>query len=203
MKNSTKQNLVGKDFINIGVYTVLLMVVTFVVSIPFMPFMAVTYPLMAGACALFSAPIFMLMTYKVAKRGTLLLCTVVFGIIYVFMGYVTVFPIAILSGLLCEAVMWKQGSYRSFRHNLVSFSIFSSLFYVGGTFIPIYILGPEYYMSLPSNSSYFLIEIQYATSPLLATFTVVVTVVMAIVGCFIGRQLLRKHFMKAGLISKE
>ncbi len=68
MKDSTKQSLVGKDFINIGVYTVLLMVATFVVSIPFMPFMAVTYPLMAGVCALFSAPIFMLMNYKVAKR---------------------------------------------------------------------------------------------------------------------------------------
>jgi energy-coupling factor transport system substrate-specific component len=204
MKNTAKQRLVGKDFVNIGVYTILLMVVTFIVSIPFAPFMSVTYPFMAGICALFSAPIFMLMTYKVAKHGTILLCTTVFGFIYTFMGHFYLLPMAFLAGILCEVVMWKQGTYRSFWHNVASFSIVSVLMFACATYIPIYIFGPEYYMNLASsNSEYALIQIQFAMSPLWASVTVVTAVFLAVVGCLIGRRLLKKHFMKAGLVSKE
>jgi energy-coupling factor transport system substrate-specific component len=204
MKNAAKSGLIGKDLVNIGVYTVLIIIVTLIVSLPFAPFLSVMYPFVAGFCALFIAPIFMLLTYKVAKRGTLLVCSTIIALIYAVMGYVYLVPFGLLSGLLCEAVMWKRGVYRSFWHNVVSLSIFSIMLYVAGTFLPIYLFGSEYYLSLQAhNVSSAMIHIQYAMSPLWGAAIIVITVVMAIAGCFIGRRMLRKHFIKAGLISSD
>ena len=197
------QKLVGKDFVHIGIYSILIIVVFFVVSLPFFLFKAVTFPFEGGTCALFTAPIFMLMTYKVAKRGTILLSSTVIGLFTAFTtGYVHLIPFGILTGLLCEAVMWKQGSYRSLWHNATCFSIFSALLYTLSTLLPIYLFGTEYYLSLNSASSA-TVYIQYALSPLLMTTTVAITIIMAIAGCLIGQRMLKKHFIKSGLISSE
>jgi energy-coupling factor transport system substrate-specific component len=204
MQNTMKQKLVGKDFVAIGVYSVLIFVVSIVVSMVFVPFAAVMYPFMAGFCALFTAPIFMLMTYKVAKRGTVLLCSTVYTLIYIVMGYVYLLPFGIVTGLLCEAVMWKRGAYRNFWYTVAGFSVFTGMVYVIGSFLPLYIFGTEYYLAMQSRiSSDAAMYVQYALSPLWVTFAIALTVIMGFVGCLIGRQMLRKHFMKAGLISSE
>jgi energy-coupling factor transport system substrate-specific component len=199
-----KQRLVGKDFINIGIFSVLILVIFLVVAIPFMPFLAVAFPFIGGISALVTAPIFMLMTHKVAKQGTILLCCTILALIYTFMGYVYLLPFGILSGLLCEAVMRKRGAYRSFWNNAVCFSIFSVMLFVLSCFLPIYIFGSAYYLNLLSNTAESaIVHIHYALSPLWVVFIVALTVVMAVVGCFIGRRMLKKHFIKAGLISSE
>ncbi|MCW4018163.1 MAG: MptD family putative ECF transporter S component [Candidatus Bathyarchaeota archaeon] len=204
MKNTTKQRLVGKDFVNIGIYSVLIFVVAMAVSMLFVPFIAVMYPFIAAVCAFFTAPIFMLMTYKVAKRGTVMLCMIIFSLFYVVMGYVYMLPFGIVTGLLCEAVLWKRGAYRNFWYNVAGFSVFSILGYVVCSVLPIYIFGTEYYLEMQSGiNPAAAVYIQYALSPLWMAVAVITTFVMAFIGCLIGQRMLRKHFMKAGLISKE
>ena len=204
MRKKETQKFRGKDFVTIGIFTILLMVVFVIVSIPFTPFMAVIYPLIGVVSAIFTAPIFMLMTYKVAKRGTVLLCNVILGLIYLIMGYVYILPFGIVAGVLCEVFVWKQGAYRRFWPNTLSFAVFSLWLYVGSSFIPIYVFGTEYYKQLlSSNSESALVHIQFATSPLWVAITVLATFAAAVVGCLIGRRILRKHFIKAGLIYAE
>ena len=204
MQKANAQKLRGKDFVTIGVFTVIFMVVYLVVSMPFMPFIAVMFPLIGSICALFTAPIYMLLTYKVAKRGTVLLFATASGLIYIAMGYFYILPIAIIAGILCELVLRKREYYRSFWHNAASYSIFSVMMFVATTYIPIYVLGSEYYLQVQSNNiESALIQIEFAQSPVWVIAAVVVTVAAAIIGSLIGRKLLRKHFIKAGLISAE
>ncbi len=204
MKNTNTQKLKGKDFVTVGIFTVIFMVVYLVVSMPFMPFIAVMFPLIGSICALFTAPIYMLLTYKVAKRGTVLLFATASGLLYVFMGYFYILPIGIITGILCEIILRKREYYRSFWHNAASYSVFSVLMFVSTTYIPIYVFGPEYYLQISSNNvESALIQIQFAQSPLWVIAAVVVTVVASIIGSLIGRKLLRKHFIKAGLISAQ
>ncbi len=202
MQKTNTQKLRGKDFVTIGIFSILLMVVFIVVSIPFTPVMSVMYPFIGGVCALFTAPIFMLVTYKVAKRGTVLLCSIIISLIYVIMGYIYILPFGIIAGILCEAVLWKRENYRRFWPNAACFSVFSVLMYVGSTYIPIYIFGTDYYLKIQANNSESaLLHIKFALSPLWAAVAVVTAVVAALLGCLIGRRLLKKHFIKAGLIS--
>ncbi len=204
MQKTNTQKLKGKDFVTIGIFSIIFFVVFLVVSMLVTPFIAVIYPFIGGICALFIAPVYMLMTYKVAKRGTVLLFATVVGLIYAIMGYVFMLPIIIVAGILCEVVLWKRETYRSFWHNAASYSVFSVLVFVATAYIPIYVFGTEYYMQVWSDSSETAaIHIKFAMSPLWVAVTVVVTVVAAIIGGLIGRRLLRKHFMKAGLISAE
>ena len=201
MKRESKPKLIGRDFVSIGIYSILIFILFIVVSLPFMPFMAVTYPFIGAVCAFFTAPVFMLMTYKVAKRGTILLSAVVMTLIYTIMGYVYLLPFGVVTGAICEAIMWKQGSYRKFWRTAAAFSAFSVLMYVGSTYIPIYILGSDYYLRVQSqNTDAAMLHIQFAMSPLWASVAVAVTVAMAIAGCVFGRRILKRHFIKAGLI---
>ncbi|HOO28158.1 MAG TPA: MptD family putative ECF transporter S component [Lachnospiraceae bacterium] len=204
MKKTNTQKLMGKDFVTIGIFSILLMAVFIVVSLPFMPFLSVAYPLIGVASAIFTAPVFMLMTYKVAKRGTVFLCSTIISLLYVIMGYVYLLPFGIAAGMLCEAIVWKKGAYRSFWYNSASFSVFCVWLYLGSSFLPIYIFGTEYYKKLLSgNEESALVHIKFATSPLWAAGSVIITVIAAVIGCLIGRRLLKKHFIKAGVIAAE
>lgn len=204
MNNSERTTLVGKDFVAIGIYSALIFVIFVVVSLPFMPFMAFTYPFIGGVCAFFTAPVFMLMTYKVAKRGTILISVTVFVLVYALMGYVYLLPYGIITGVVCEAVMWKKGAYRNFWHNMGGYTVFSILMYIGSTYVPIYILGKGYYMTMQSqNTEAAALHIQFAFSPMWVAIAVGTAVFMSVAGCFIGRRILKKHFVKAGLIQEN
>lgn len=204
MQRNDSQRMKGKDFITIGIFSVLLMVVFTIVSIPFTPFLAITYPFIGPVSAIFTASIFMLMTYKVAKRGTVLLCSTLISLLYVLMGYVYLLPFGIVAGILCELPVWKKGAYRSFWNNTASFSIFSLWLFVGSSFIPVYVFGTEQYQQLLSNNSASaLVHISFATSPTWVIATVAMTIAGSIIGCLIGRKLLKKHFIKAGLVSAQ
>jgi energy-coupling factor transport system substrate-specific component len=87
-----RARLTARDLVSIGIYSVLIRLITMIVSIPFTPFLAVTMPFISGVCAFFSAPVYLLMAYKVGKRGVMMLLCAVMGLSYVLMGYGFMLP---------------------------------------------------------------------------------------------------------------
>lgn len=205
MQKTNTQKLRGKDFMTIGIFSVLIMIISLVASALFIPFLSVTFPFVAGAMALFASPVYLLMSYKVAKRGTMILFTTVLGLIFAILGTVHMLPYAIITGIICEAVMWKRGSYRNFWHNTAGYTVFSVLFYVSSSYVPVYIFGSEYYVEhmVSNNAEAANIQAQFAFQPIWVAVAVVTAVAAALIGCLIGRRLLKKHFIKAGLITDE
>ena len=200
MNKSGKRNHRAKDLITIGICTVIMKVLYLVVFMPFMPIISVTLPIVWGVCMLVSAPVYLLMTYKVAKRGTVLLFCTVMGLFNALMGYIILLPFMLIAGIICELIMWKQGSYRSFWRNTVTYSIYSALSLVG-SYLPIYLYGNEYFAQAGFTGELAEVYSKYAMSPAWVSVAVIATMILAVIGCFIGRKLLKKHFIKSGIIS--
>ena len=106
----------------------------------------------------------------------------------------------LIAGIVCERIMWKQGSYRNFWRNTITYGIYSALSLVG-SYLPIYLYGNEYFAQAGFTGELAEIYSKYAMSPAWVSVAVIATMILAVIGCFIGRNLLRKHFIKSGIIS--
>ena len=79
---SLSQRRLGvKDLVTIGICGVLAMVINTVIGMILTPIYGFAYPVVGGVCALFSAPVYVLMSYRVAKRGTAVLFYLIIAII--------------------------------------------------------------------------------------------------------------------------
>lgn len=201
MQYPVRARLTARDLVSIGIYSVLIRLITMIVSIPFTPFLAVTMPFISGVCAFFSAPVYLLMAYKVGKRGVMMLLCAVMGLSYVLMGYGFMLPYLFVAGAICEAVMWPVGAYRRFWRSVVGFSAYS-LFYMAGGYLPIYFWGQDYFAQSGFTQDVADIYNYFALTAGWVAVAATFTVAMAILGCLFGRRLLRRHFVKSGLISE-
>jgi energy-coupling factor transport system substrate-specific component len=165
-----------------------------------MPFMSVAFPLITGACVMFPAPVYMLMANKVNKRGVMFVFCTVFGLSYLLMGYAYMLPYMLVAGVIAEAIMWAPGSYRSVLKNTIGYCAFS-IMYVFAALLPIYMFGIEYFSEYGQEIMDIYGRIAY--SPLLISLTLFAAVAMAAVGCIAGQRMLKKHFIKSGILTQQ
>ena len=197
MKTS-ENKLQSRDFISIGVFTLIYAAVTFVVG-GVSQMTPVTFPLMPAAVALFTGPIFMLYTAKTPKRGDLTIMGVIIGILSFASGMFWMMAVfyavfGVLADLICAS-----GKFKSFKRNLLGYCVFA-LPPMGGH-VPMAILPEQFdaFMAEKGDFSAFsgvidAIGANWWALPLMAA----ITVLCAVISGMIGRKLLRKHFERAG-----
>ncbi|MGN9863425.1 MptD family putative ECF transporter S component [Bacillus swezeyi] len=103
MNDSLK--LQAKDFISIGLYSILIYIVNAVVGIALSPAIFAAMPFISGVCLFFSATVYLLMAIRVGKRWTLFLMAVVTGIIYTLMGVTLMLPFFAVAGFIGEIMI--------------------------------------------------------------------------------------------------
>ena len=199
MKTS-ENKLQSRDFISIGVFTLIYAAVTFVVG-GVSQMTPVTFPLMPAAVALFTGPIFMLYTAKTPKRGALTIMGVIIGILSFASGRFWMMAVfyavfGVLADLICAS-----GKFKSFKRNLLGYCVFA-LPPMGGH-VPMAILPEQFdaFMAEKGDFSAFsgvidAIGANWWALPLMAA----ITVLCAVISGMIGRKLLRKHFERAGIV---
>ena len=199
MKTS-ENKLQSRDFISIGVFTLIYAAVTFVVG-GVSQMTPVTFPLMPAAVALFTGPIFMLYTAKTPKRGALTIMGVIIGILSFASGMFWMMAVfyavfGVLADLICAS-----GKFKSFKRNLLGYCVFA-LPPMGGH-VPMAILPEQFdaFMAEKGDFSAFsgvidAISANWGALPLMAANTVL----YAVMSGMIGRKLLRKHFERAGIV---
>lgn len=199
MKTS-ENKLQSRDFISIGVFTLIYAAVTFVVG-GVSQMTLVTFPLMPAAVALFTGPIFMLYTAKTPKRGALTIMGVIIGILSFASGMFWMMAVfyavfGVLADLICAS-----GKFKSFKRNLLGYCVFA-LPPMGGH-VPMAILPEQFdaFMAEKGDFSAFsgvidAIGANWWALPLMAA----ITVLCAVISGMIGRKLLRKHFERAGIV---
>ena len=199
MKTS-ENKLQSRDFISIGVFTLIYAAVTFVVG-GVSQMTPVTFPLMPAAVALFTGPIFMLYTAKTPKRGALTIMGVIIGILSFASGRFWMMAVfyavfGVLADLICAS-----GKFTSFKRNLLGYCVFA-LPPMGGH-VPMAILPEQFdaFMAEKGDFSAFsgvidAIGANWWALPLMAA----ITVLCAVISGMIGRKLLRKHFERAGIV---
>lgn len=199
MKTATQNTnrIEAKDLINVGIFTVLYFVLSMAVAM--LGFIPIFIPLLAVLCPLVGGIPFMLFLTRVKKFGMITIMSIVLGILMAVGGMgIMALPISIVTGL-CADLICRSGKYASANKCLLGYGVFS--IWVVGNFLPIY-MNREGYAANLITSGY---GAEYADALMrmmpgwYLPVSVVVCFVCGILGGLIGRALLKKHFIRAGI----
>lgn len=195
--NSNK--LTAKDFITIGIFTAIWFVVEFACGMLgyIHPYVVASYVIILP---LVGAVPMMLFYTKVEKFGMLSIMSVLIAIIMFVtgMGYLGA-PITILSGVIADLIA-KSGGYKSFKKTVISYAVFC--LWVCANYFPVVITAESYRQDLIDGgfsaeySDALFKAINYKTIGILA----VICFIFGIIGAYIGKAIVRKHFEKAGIV---
>lgn len=143
-------------------------------------------------------PFYLVMADRIAKRGVLAATTMVFGLIYTFMGGLYCLPVTIVGALVGEAVMWKAGSYHDTKRLVGGYIVYWITFGMYGV-VP-YLFFREAYsqqlLAYYSEADVAAMVAQY-TEPQWILLMCAMFAVGTIVGGLIGARLLARHVRKA------
>ena len=200
MKNTNK--LTVPDLISIGVFTalyfVLVAVATFSSVLIFPGFNNVVLP---AFCALISGSVYMLMVAKVQKFGAISVMGIVMGLFFITSGHFIVsFAANIVMGILADFVA-KLGSYKSKKGILASYVIFCyGLF---GPVFPMWFMKDAYIANLEARGkdAAYISDLFANMNQTTFVIAVAATLICALIGGCFGQKMLKKHFVKAGIVS--
>lgn len=193
--------LLAKDFITIGLYTILIFIAQTVVNMIMTPFTVVAMPYISGTTLFVISLVYMLMAIRVGKGGTLFFMAIVQGLIYTLMGAPLMLPLFIIAGLLGELTLLKgDGSqYRNVTRQGFAFGLYGAVYATGGV-MSIYVFGKESLDKMQFSPEIVDRMVSYAYSPMWLSIGIGFSFIMAIIGCHLSKKLLNKHFIKAGYI---
>lgn len=197
-----QDKLRSKDFINLGIFSVLFLVVFFI-CIMVMSFSPFTQPFGAALAALFVGPIYMLMRSKVNKFGGILISGVLFAIVMFATGGGWPITIAVLVGTILAELVSYIKNYKNFLFNTLGYAIYMTTTAIG-SYAPLLMM-KDYYLNLSASNSIngdFMIQLmEFISGPVLVV-AFVATIICSILGSFLARAMFKKHFIKAGIIKE-
>ena len=192
------KKLQAKDLINLGLFTVLYFVLGCCVAIP-IGFVPVFLPILGALWSLITGIPFMLFLTRVKKFGMVTLMGILSGLLMGLtgMGFWGV-PMGVIFGLLGDMIL-KSGGYRSAKKSLFGYAVFS--LWMAGTYIPMYFTAEASWQSFADSFGEEYADRVMAVMPMWSFLLVVAGIFLfAILGGMLGRRLLRKHFVKAGIV---
>ena len=75
---------------------------------------------------LLATPFYVVMADRIGKRGVLAGSTLVFGLLYTFMGGLYCAPVAVVGALIGELVMWGKDSYHDIKRVVRGYIVYCS-----------------------------------------------------------------------------
>ena len=192
------EKLVIKDLVTIGVFTVIYFVLMFLSGmVGMVPILYLAYPTLAG---IITGIVIMLFMAKVQKPWGLFILGLICGFIVIAMGNTYVILIHVVISMAIAELLRKKGEYKSFKCNMLSFAVFNT--WICGFLMQILLakdkviglaetrgMGHDYIMKLIALVNYRSMILVYIGA-----------IVGGIVGAYIGKVFLKKHFEKAGVI---
>lgn len=199
MNNTNKLTI--PDLISIGVFTalyfVLVTIATFSSALIFPGFNNVVLP---AFCALISGCVYMLLVAKLQKFGGISVMGIVMGLFFMTSGHFIIsFAANIVMGIVADFVA-KAGNYKSKKGLLLSYVLFSyGLF---GPIIPMWFMKDAYVANLEARGKNATYIAELFANINMGTFilAVVLTLVCALIGGWFGQKMIKKHFVKAGIV---
>lgn len=198
MNHSQHNNRIhAKDLVNIGIFSVIYVVLVMAASM--LGFIPVFIPLLAVICPLIGGIPYMLFLTRVKKFGMIWIMAIIMGIVMFTGGMgVIALPTSILFGHLADLTA-RSGGYTSAKKSVLSHGVFSM--WLVGNFIPIVINREAYTANIIAGG--YGREYAEALMKLMPDWILpvllVCSFVFGILGGLIGRALLKKHFIRAGI----
>lgn len=134
----TSDKMKAKDFITLGIFTVLFFAVV-MVCIFASAATVVTFAFGSAIAALPGGIIYMLMRAKVPKAWSILLSGVVIGLIEFLIGAGWAVAVGFIAGAIIAELLARIGHYKSFWLNTIGYSVYM-MFFALGTYLPMVIM---------------------------------------------------------------
>ena len=150
----------------------------------------------SGDWASASGTIFMLLFTKVNKKGIVLL----FGLIWAAMQLMSFWGVALVIavGAVIAELFWRTLDRHKFSTMLLCFTVQVVFLYLGMT-IPLIFMKDMYLAAVSAYADLYSTVFDMLIGPMFFV-GLAATVVGCVVGAFLGKLLLKKHFQKAGIV---
>lgn len=190
--------LQAKDLINVGLFTVLYFVLGCCVAIP-IGFVPIFLPILGALWTLVTGIPFMLFAVRARKLGMVTIMAVLSGFLMgvTGMGFWGILTGAI-SGVLGDLIM-KSGNYQSSKKTLLGYGVFS--LWMIGTYIPMYFMVDQSRADFAKSFGDEYADRVMSVMPMWSIVLVIASIFLcALLGGVIGKAILKKHFVKAGIV---
>lgn len=194
-----KKKLTAKDFITVGIFTAIILVVEFACGILgyIHPYIVASYVVMIPLAG--SIPM-MLFYSKIEKFGMITMMSILIAIMMFLlgMGYLGA-PLIVLAGIISDLIA-KSGGYKSFKKIVISHGIFC--LWVCANYIPVVVTAKSYRQGLLDEgySAEYCDNLFRAVNSKTLAVLIVVCFVFGCIGAFVGKAVVKKHFEKAGIV---
>ena len=186
-----------KDLVSIGVFAVIYYVLMFVTGMMGMiPILFLIYPTVLGIIA---GTVVMLFMSKVQKPWALFIFGMISPLVMFAAGHTYVVAVLSLIVMIIAELIRKIGNYNSFKYNMLSYAVFST--WICSSMMQM-LLAKEKYIEMSVG----MMGQEYADAlENLITYPHMALVALGaflggIIGAYIGKALLKKHFEKAGIV---
>ena len=185
-----------KDLVTIGVFAVIYVVIIFALGmIGFLPVLYLVYPALLG---IVSGTVIMLFMAKVQKPWAVLILGMLTSVFMMVEGNTYLLIIHSFVVMLIAELIRRVGNYNSFKYNMLSFAIFNT--WICGSLMQMLWAREKYIeLSMMMGKEYVDILIKLITYQHMA-LVYLGAIIGGLIGANIGRILLKKHFIKAGIV---
>lgn len=185
-----------KDLVSIGVFAVIYFALMFGVGMMGMiPILFLIYP---TVLAIVAGTVVMLFMTKVQKPWALFIFGMISPLVMFAAGHTYVVLVLSLIVMIIAELIRKIGNYKSFKYNMISYAIFST--WICSSMMQM-LLAKEVYVEhcKMMGDDYVVALEKLITYPHMA-LVALGAFIGGIIGAYIGKALLKKHFEKAGIV---
>lgn len=184
-----------RDFITMGIVSAIA-VVLFMVIGTLVGMTPLGWLFMHSVLAFPFGILYMLLYAKVPKKGTVLISSLVFALVMLMNNWIV--PTIMVVVAIINELIWRRGSQRRFSKMAVAFTIFMTGWCVA-SFGTLIVFKDMYLVQYAERAEFFLAAYNSLLGPL-GIVVLVCAIVCSVLGAFLGRALLKKHFTKAGIV---
>ena len=193
---NAKGKLVGKDYITLAIFGVLLVLV-FLVFAMVLGMNANLFWFTHACGSLIGGIVWMYVAAKVPKRGAFAIMSAIVAVVALLLGMLWTGPVGIVAGGLLAELVAGAGSKRTTLRCLAAFAVWTLCFWVGQESM-IFLAGDAYVQIVVDSgmsAEYGQGLVDFIHGPL-ALVALAATAVCPFVGGWIGSKLFKKHFAK-------
>lgn len=193
-----KEHLRIKDLATIGIFSAIMIVVFILFSIitGFSLFFNMIFN--AVFVAFILSPFYVYMVMKVNKRGVAFIYNFLHAIMAGLLMTPFMFPWFIAGGILAELALFGKNPYKDMRKITLSW-ILTSLTRAAHGMACIWFF-KDAFMKTGVSAEQLQVQTKYYLSTTWVSFSLALTIIASIFGCLLANKIIKKHFVKTGII---
>ena len=196
--NDRKKRLNARDLIALGIFNAIA-IVCYAIVVALVCTTVIGLFFSTAAAFLVLGTVYMVTVAKVRKRGTYFVCGLVMSVVGLIGGRIFTTVGCIAGGVIAELLV---GDYTKIKRIILAYCSYAVAVALG-IYLPAFVMGAEYIAKMGARRGMTLETAQSYMSlytPTMLAIVIGANIVGALAGALIGRKVLKKHFVKAGLV---